>query len=442
MTNHERQVPAFQAASRRVVARLFAANWVRLLGRSAVVVFPAAMLLAVCLGYCGFPWINVFWAIALVATWLGLTCLWAWLRRPSAEAALAYWDEGASRDEMFMSAYCFESLPKVDPGEQLHLNRAAECLHRSLANLSRDLPVPLVHRAWALPLVFLVLVCGLFLLATPAEEPRMSEPDQARAQEVAETLASQTKLVDKDKGLTPEEEEELEKLEQSVNETAEKLRKLDNETQRDVLAELEERAHEAEELAEAMDAAGEQSLSSEMLEELARHADTTDFASAMQAKDLQKGSEESMKLAERLDHKDLSLEEQKRVEHALDSSLEVATKEDKKGLVGKHLQQAHQDLQKSEPKRRAISSRSCRSSWPGPSRGSWPRNDWSNWPGSCAIPASRSSGATHPRFVDSPRATICSQAYSSWGPSNSTPPVTCPCNNGWGPRRKTSWVAR
>ena len=109
----------------------------------------------------------------------------------------------------------------------------------------------------------------------------MDEAARVRAEEVARTLATQTKLADKNQGLTPDEEEKLKKLEKSVKETAEKLRKLDAETHRDVLAELEQRAHEAEKLADAMQGVGEEELSSKMLEELARHADTTEFASAM-----------------------------------------------------------------------------------------------------------------------------------------------------------------
>ena len=191
-------------------------------------------------------------------------------------------------------------------------------------------------------------------LSTPAQQPqRIGEPDRQRAEEIAQTLAAQTKLADKEKGLDPAEEEKLKQLEESVKETVEKLRALDNETQRDVLAELEEKAHQAEQLADELDSTVEETLSSKMLEELARHADTTDFASALQAKDLQQASDESKELAKRLDDKDLSREVQKRIEHALDSALDVASEDDKKGLVGKHLKQADQDLKQDQPKKAA-----------------------------------------------------------------------------------------
>ena len=337
-----------------MVRRLFAAHWFRLLSRSAVVIFPAAALLAACLWYFGLAQVNVWLAVALLLCWLTLTGLWAWIRRPTAESALAYWDQSTARDEMFMSAYCFESQPTVDTGERLHLNLARKHLPNGMANLSRDLPVRCAHRAWMLPLVFLGLTILSLTLSTPAQQPqRVAEPDRERAEEIAQTLAAQAKLADKEKGLDPAEEEKLKQLEESVKETVEKLRALDNETQRDVLAELEEKAHQAEQLADELDSTVEETLSSKMLEELARHADTTDFASALQAKDLQQASDESEELAKRLDDKDLTREVRKRIGHALDSALDVASEKDKKGLVGKHLKQADQELKENQPKKAA-----------------------------------------------------------------------------------------
>ena len=128
MTEPVQESLSFRAAARRVVRRLFAAHWFRLLSRSAVVIFPAAALLAACLWYFDLAQINVWLAVALIPSWLTLTCLWAWIRRPTAESALAYWDQTTDRDEMFMSAYCFESQPTVDTGERLHLNLARKHL--------------------------------------------------------------------------------------------------------------------------------------------------------------------------------------------------------------------------------------------------------------------------------------------------------------------------
>jgi len=340
----------FRDASGRVIRRLCVARWFRLLGRSAVVVFPAAAAAAVALWLSGHDLFHVAWAAALVVAWLALTGLWTWWRRPSAQAALALWDEVAGRREMFLSALCFESRAPDDAGEQLHLARARARLPEDLRGLRRDLPVRLAHRAWLLPAALIVLTSLLLVPGSPAGEPPLDDAARQGAEQVAQTLKDPAALLPIQEDLKPDEKEKLKKLEAALDETAENLRKLDQDaTPRDVLAELEQRAHEAETLARSLDDAAE-SLSSAMLAELERHADTTDLASALRAKDLDKSSDESEKLAKRLAHKDLSLDEQKRVERALEKSLGVASKRDKQGLVGKHLNKAHKELKKNRPK--------------------------------------------------------------------------------------------
>ena len=87
-----------------------------------------------------------------------------------------------------------------------------------------------------------------------------------------------------------------------------------------------------------------------MIAELERHVETTDFAAGLRAKDLEKSAAESQKLADRLRDKDFTLEEQKRVQPPLDKSLAAADEHDKQGLVGKHLQQAEEDLRREQSK--------------------------------------------------------------------------------------------
>ena len=72
----------FHDVSRRVVFRLFLAQWYRWLGRTAMVLYPIAAAVAVAVWLGGAAWINVFWAAGLVLAWLSGTGLGAWLRRP------------------------------------------------------------------------------------------------------------------------------------------------------------------------------------------------------------------------------------------------------------------------------------------------------------------------------------------------------------------------
>ncbi len=340
----------FPAVSRRVVRRLVVARWFRWLGRTAVGVFPTAAVLVLAAWYFEWPWWIALGTLALVPLWLATTALGAWLARPSPEAALAYWDEVAGRKEMFVSAYCFASQAGRDAGEEVHLRRAARRLEAEAARLARDLPARLAHRAWALPAALVGLVGLLSVGPSPAEVPGVDPAARAQAAEAGRVLARRIRVPDEDEGLAPEEREELERLKDAVRETAEKLRSLDDQTQRGVLDELEKRAHMAEELAESLDPAGDDELSSKMLEELARHADTADLGSTLRAKDFEKGSDEAEKLADRLDREDLSREEARRIEEALKQSLDVATRADKEGLIGKHLDKAHDGLRKKRPK--------------------------------------------------------------------------------------------
>jgi hypothetical protein len=353
MNHQQLDHPTFHSVARQIVRRLFLRHWLETLGRTAPIVFSIAAVLAVVAWFYGLAtWIG--WvALPLIPFWILLAAGWSWLHRPSPATALAYWDETAGRQEMFLSAYCFETAPRADSGEQLHLFQAARRLQSDIGSLAADLPLPVPHRAWAVPLAFVAVVGLLLVPRSVANGPGVDPQSKQRAREVAEALKEQMQAPDEVDGLTPEEQEQLQELEQSIEDAAEQLKELDEESQRDVLAELEEQAHAAQLLAAALEATSEQQLSSKMLEELARHADTTKFATALQAMDLQQGSQEAEVLSQRLDDDDLAMEPQQRIETALDKSLEVATEQDKAGPVGTKLDQANQELAKDQPKEAA-----------------------------------------------------------------------------------------
>lgn len=312
----------FSAASRRVVRRLVLVRWLRLLGRSA----PAVCLAA-----------------------------GAWLCRPSPVAALARWDEAAGRHEMFTSALCFEQTAAPEEGERLHLAVARERLPSELPALARHLPARLAPRAWALPLLLLG-----FMAAVPASAPTeagalLDEEALAAVREVSAALGRRAEVPGGIQGLTPAERKEIEKLEAAVRQTADNLRTLEGGSQRDVLSELEQRAHEAERLAESLAGDADDPVSSKLIAELERHADTAGFASALRAQDMEKSAAEADKLAGRLEHKDLTLEERKRVENALDKALAAADakEKEKERLLSKKLQEAHKELEAGQPREAA-----------------------------------------------------------------------------------------
>ncbi len=346
-------VASLEKVAARVVRRVAMAHWVRLLAQSAVAVFPVAAVAALAAWFVWGTPIGAGWAAGVMMAWAGLSALWGLWHRPSPVAALALWDERAGRHEMFVSAYCFERLPAAGPGERLHLDHARSRLSDDLARLRHDLPLRLPRWVWLLSVLFLAVATLLPEAGTAELDEGIDDNARASAVEVADALEEEARRLPGAENLSEKEKEDLRKLQSALDQTADKLRKLEGRTPRDVLTELERRAHEAQALADDLDAAADLDLSSEMLAELERHADTTDLAAALRAKDLERASAEAERLAERLEHKELTLEERNRIERALEKALGKASKRDKEGLVGKHLQKAHEGLRKKRPEEAA-----------------------------------------------------------------------------------------
>ena len=250
--------------------RIFLAKWFEALAGSALVIYPLLALVALAGWLLDVAVLRVsFWHVsAVVASWVGLTGLWARRRRPDAVAALALWDERAGRDEVFTSALCFEALTEPEIAEQLHLRRARRQLEQDEPRLVHDLPAPLRHRAWLLPLLALLLVAVIPAQPAATGEQIVDTADRERAIEAAEEFARQAELDEIDTaGLDEEEKQKLKELEEALKESTKRLKELsDGDSARDVLAELEAMAHEAEKLSDALEGSGE-GLSSEMIAE-------------------------------------------------------------------------------------------------------------------------------------------------------------------------------
>lgn len=345
--------PPFGEVARRAIRRITIAKWLAGLSRTAIWVYPAAALILL---FCHLSGFRFVWTIAVVVVALHFlaTSVWAWLRRPNPVSALAYWDEAAGRDEMFTSAYCFEQQRAVSLGEQLHVAKARVRLEKDIHRLRPDLPTSAGYRAWALPVALLALCIGLVAFQTDRTRGEaVDESAKAQAKKVANELDERLRNLDQSEDLSPEEKEKIRKLEASLSEMQKKLRGLSQETPRDVLAELEKRAHEAEELAKSLNAADLKSLSSEMIAELERHADTTEFGSSLRAEELEDVANESDELADRLEDDELGLEEKERIEQALAQAMAKADQTDRESLVGKHLQESLKGLRRKKPKEAA-----------------------------------------------------------------------------------------
>lgn len=335
----------FQRAAALAVRRLTLARWFAAMRRSALPLFAPLIALAAALHLGGFYHLSAVPPATVIVSWTVLTAFWALARRPSPIQALAFWDERAGRDETFVSAYCFELEELPEEGELLHLHSARRMLQAETGRLRKDLPAPFPHRAWLLPLMLLgCTALGPGDALIPPEEQVLDKTHGERTRRAGESLADKSGALERLKGLTEEEKEKVREITASLGETAEKMRKLSLKTQRDVLAELDRRAREAEKLAEELGFDEEDLLSSDMIAELERHADTADFASSIRAADLGDIATEAEKIAGKLAREELSLEEQKRIEDALNRALKAGTESDKRKLIGKKIGEAGKDL--------------------------------------------------------------------------------------------------
>ncbi|CAN5353809.1 hypothetical protein BH23VER1_BH23VER1_08110 [soil metagenome] len=352
----------FVAAADRVASRVVLVRFLRYLRATALPVLVVALAAAAAV-----RWVRaipfeadraelLLGVSAWVAVWMIVCGLVAGLRRPSRFAALAFWDCQAGRKEAFASALAFESKVstgtglRINLGEQLHLQRSRILLPDAMSKLRQDLPLP----GATLPAVATLALLALLLTplfvppARPGHSPLTAEMLAAADAEAAK-LAREKGAFDNVAGLTEEEKERLEELRKAIEATADELENPGGESAEDVLNSLEERAREAERLAEKLGEADDVWASDEMLAEMQQHADTADLAHAVKDKDASQGAEEAEKLEDQLKAADLSAEVRDRMAEALDRTMKVATEEDRERIVGAHLGEASQDLAKLDP---------------------------------------------------------------------------------------------
>ena len=340
----------FRSTARRVLHRWLLARWLNRLARTAVPVFVTVAAAVVMLRLAGLPWGGPVAAGGVIALWLTLTLGRVWLSRPGSVAVFAHWDRLADRDEMFVSAYCFESRGDLSPGQRLHLNRASAHLAHERDQLARQWPIALPHRTWLMPVAFLLVVIAAVLWpGAAAFSGPGGAPDPARLDEMSRQLDKHADQLDPLKGLTPEEKKKVQELKTSLKDTSRRTKELAAKGPKGVLGELEDRARQAESLAAELGDASADPLSSEMLSEMERHADTAPLADAIRAQDLKKMSAEAGKIGNKLQSDQLTQRAQHRVNEAFKRVLQKADAADKQTRVGKTMDESHKHLDADRP---------------------------------------------------------------------------------------------
>ncbi len=339
--------PAFAPVAQRVARWVTLRRWLAWLGQTLWPMVAAAALLAILTAWTDQTVYSVLlWTLLL--GWLAVPLTLVWWRQPGHYSNLALWDQAAGRREAFASAWWFEQQPTLTLAETEHVSTQRLLLREALPHLTRDLPLQ-PHRWLSLP--FIVAIISLFLVHVlhPAAEIVTVDADMEL---VAKKEAERLDQADWDKkkleGLNAEEQAALEKLTQSLKQTAEDLEKAGGKDAREVMASLEQRARDAEKLADRLNAEKDIWASDKLIQSLREHADTADLGDAVAAKNANQSAIEAEVLAQQLKSPQLTSEARERLGETLKDNQQQSEKEDRERPVGQHVLNAGDQIQKSE----------------------------------------------------------------------------------------------
>lgn len=288
-------------------------------------------------------------ALVLVFLWGIAAFVWAWMKKPSSYAALSFWDQKASRQDAFANAWWFEQLPVSTDAERSHLESNLRRLPDAVKNLEKDIALPQVRWLTLIPLsTLLILVLphgnGLHL-----PDVVLNQEGKDLAVKEGKKLAEKTIDPAKMQSLSEEEKKELEKLQAKVQDTAKALQDENSKTAREVLAELEKSARDAERLAAKLGAGDAAWASEQMVSEMRKHADTSEIGDATANKSAENTAREAQKIADKLKDEKLSHETVDRFESTLKEIGAQGQPEDKERTVGQHLLKADKDMSQTLP---------------------------------------------------------------------------------------------
>lgn len=291
----------------------------------------------------------VIGAWIILAIWILAAVIHAQFRRPGLYSVLSLWDQQTGRREAFASAWWFEQQAGLTEAQQAHIAAQRALLPEAQKKIACDLPLQPHRWLWLPPVLALA---GLLISAAvhPADDPltldeKMSETAKREGEKLAKTDWEKKKL----DGLTENEQSDLDKLKQSLKQTAEDLEKAGGKDAREVMADLEKRAREAEKLAGRLAADKEMWASDKLIQSLREHADTADLGDAVAAKNSAQTAKAAEALASQLQSPQLTNDARDRVNETLKDNERNAEKEDRARAVGQHVLGAASEMQKTQP---------------------------------------------------------------------------------------------
>ncbi|MBL9131390.1 MAG: hypothetical protein JNG86_09335, partial [Verrucomicrobiaceae bacterium] len=250
----------------------------------------------------------------------------------------------------FASAWWFETSGEASETARRHVEAQKTMLEPAMKDLKKDLPLR-PSRRLILPLVLVMAGSLISAVRTPKEEILLV--DDAMAAKAAESARELAKIdLEKKKltGLKEDEQRQVEDLKAKLGQTAAELANAAGKDARQVLAELERRARDAEKLAEELAKARDDWASDKLVEQLRQHADTADLGDAVAAKNAQAAATAAQKLGDDLKSPQLPPEAKQRMTEAFKDVQEKAEEQDRKRMVGQHVLGANDEMQKGDAK--------------------------------------------------------------------------------------------
>lgn len=328
---------SFDQAATQVQRRLGQRRWLQLLSKcrwwSMAAVIVAGVVRAS-------PWLPLS---VLLGVLLSLA-YWTWRSRPGRYEALALWDQVKGRSEAFAAAWWFSRKAERSPLEQRHLATQQALLPQALLQLPRDLPLQASRWLPLLPIVTGLAIAFNAWHPLPVGDQPLNEAMQAAAKQEAARLTSDDWQKKKLQGLNDAEKQALAQLKQDVAVTAKQLEQGQAGSTRELLSRLEQRARDAEKLAERLDTQGNAWASEKMIEAMRKHVDTADLGDATANRQSTQTAKAATDLAAVLRNPQLSVETRERFTETLrDISAQAETK-DRERTVGFHVLTASDHL--------------------------------------------------------------------------------------------------
>ncbi len=335
----------FTRIASRVALRVALRRWLSLLshtwiGTSSLIAL--FLLLGLLLGQTwmqGLAWLSYL-------GWLTGAMALTWLRRPSMYSVFALWDQAAGRHEAFASAWWFQQQESLSPQAQAHLTAQLAQLPHALQQLPQQLPL-CFHKKIATPTVVLLLGTLIFQVAEPQVDAlivdeTMAEVAQAEAEKLNRSSWQKKQL----SGLNETEQKDLKELQKSLQKAAETLENAVGKNARGVIAELEQRAREAEKLARRLAADLDAWASETLIRSMRSHADTADLGDAVAARRAEESANAAEKIAHKLSAPQLSQDATERWNQTLSDQKKSADAADHRRLVGQHVLEAASKMAK------------------------------------------------------------------------------------------------